>query len=161
MLGGNLSLWQDLETLQKRRTELEAQLNSSSDRAKTLEETLKAVEAELGVQEERVRRLEEQLKDRHEAMNKLESRIVGLEKILKKPNEEPVKETTKEEPVIEEPTMEETASEELSNDQFKVEPEEQPVEATVETAAGGSAQPQTEEIEQKESKRRRRWLQSR
>jgi hypothetical protein len=94
-----LSLWQELEGLQKKKAEFEGQFNSFGEKAKTMEERMKVIQEGLGLQEERVRKLEVQLKDKHDAMNKLESKIAGLEKILKKP----VKEPAKEEPVKELP----------------------------------------------------------
>jgi hypothetical protein len=176
-----LSLWQELEVLQKKKSELDGQLLSLGKKEKTLEERMKIVEEGLGLQEMRAHKLEVQLKDKHEEIGNLESRIAGMEKILKKPVKEPVeeepikeeplkepakeesvkeepakieplKEPMKDETVKEEPTKEETAKEEPAKEPAKEEPEKQPIEVTVQTAVSGSQQ------QQKEEKKHKRWL---
>jgi predicted nucleic acid-binding Zn-ribbon protein len=126
------------------KTELEGQLNSLNDKAKTLahalEQMMKLVEQTLGTQEERLHKLEAQLKEKSEAVSKLESRIAGLEQTLKRPAKV---ETVREEP-INQVTVEE-------------EPEKQPMEVTVQTVAS-DAQPQTEEMEERQDKKRKRWM---
>ncbi len=138
-----MSLWQDIEVLQKTKAQLEEQYNSLNDKAKnlaqTLEQAMKLVEQTLGTQEERVNKLENQLKDKDEVISKLEARIAGLEQMLKRPG--------KEETVTEEPIKEVT-----------VEEPEQPTEMTVQTVADGIEQ-QTEEVQiERQEKKRKRWM---
>jgi uncharacterized coiled-coil protein SlyX len=147
--GEKMSLWQDLEGLQRKKTELDSQFHSFVEQVKTLEERMKVVDVGLGIQEDRLHKLEGQLKDKHEAMSKLESRVTGLEKTLKRPMKEPVKE----EPLKETATVEIPAKEEP----VKEEPEKQPVLVTVEAATSGSQQQQTEE-KQREEKKRKNWI---
>ena len=99
-----MSLWQELESLQKKKAELDSQFHSFVEQVKTFEGSLKVIDGGLGIQEERVHKLEVQLKDKHEAVNKLESRVAELEKTLKKPMKEPskeelVKEETEKQPI--------------------------------------------------------------
>ncbi len=83
-----MSLWQEIEGLQKRKAELDSQFQS-------IEVHLKALEARLKI-------MEEQLKDRNEAINNLESQIAELEKTMKKPaKEELIIENYAQEPIAE------------------------------------------------------------
>ena len=116
-----LSLWQELEVLQKKKSELDGQLLSLGKKEKTLEERMKIVEEGLGLQEMRAHKLEVQLKDKHEEIGNLESRIAGMEKILKNPVKEPVEQEPIEQEPVKEPTREEL--------------EKQPTEMTVQTIA--------------------------
>jgi uncharacterized protein YhaN len=140
-----LSLWQNLDTLQKRKTELEEQLNSLNEKAKglahALEQMMKIVEQTLENQEGRLHKLEEQIKEKSEAVSKLESSIVELEQTLTR--------TMGMEPVGEEPSAEE----------ISVEPETQPVEVAVQTTASDNLPEQDQEPEnrQREERKRRRW----
>jgi chromosome segregation ATPase len=77
-----LSLWSDVENLQKKKAELEDQLVSLEERSKILEQQLKN-------HEERMQMLTEQFKVLNEAMEKLESAVIDLVKKLKKPEKEP------------------------------------------------------------------------
>jgi len=77
-----LSLWHELENLQKKKADLEDQLISLEERSKILEQKLKD-------QEERVHVLIDQLKSKTQVVEKLESTIIELEKKLKKPEREP------------------------------------------------------------------------
>lgn len=141
-----MSLWHDIEALQKTKTELEAQLNSLNDKAKnlaqSLEQAMKLVDQTLGTQEERVHKLETQLKEKDEAVDKLESKIAGLIQMLKRPAME---ETLREEPIKQDTVTEETV--------------EQPIETPVQTVDSGD-QTQIEETEErrKDDRKRRRWM---
>ena len=137
-----MSLWQELEELQRKKAEVQGQIHSFGEQVSALEERMKTIEGGLGIQEERMHTLETLLKDKHEAISKLESKATGLEKILKKP--------AKEEPIKEESIVEASAKEETA---------EQPMEVTVQAATGGS-QRQTEEPQEKQKgeKKRKRWL---
>jgi len=95
-----LSLWQELDGLQKKKAELDGQLASISDREKAIEERLRTVEDEVKNKEDRVHTLEVQLKERDETVSDLESRIADMENMLKKP--QPVKEPVDKEPAKEE-----------------------------------------------------------
>ncbi len=98
-----MSLWQELESLQKKKAELEGQLHSFETHIKGLEERMRVIEEGFGLQEEHGRKLDVQLKERNESMNKLDNRLAGLEKILKKPAKEPVKEEAAKEEIAKEP----------------------------------------------------------
>ena len=76
-----LSLWSELENLQKKKTELECGLISLEERSKILEQKIKE-------QEGRVNTLLEQLKTKNDATERLESAIIDLERKLKKPEQE-------------------------------------------------------------------------
>lgn len=77
-----MSLWNELDTIQKKKTDLESQLISLEERSKALEQKLKE-------QEEHMNRLMEQFKNNSEAIGKLEFTITDLERRLKKPEAEP------------------------------------------------------------------------
>jgi len=139
----NLSLWQDIEGLQKKKKELDGQLHSIDEKQKILEEKMKAIEKGIGIQEERTNKLDAQLNEKQETLGKLESKIAEMELILKNPR----KELVEEEPVKEEP-LEEPAVEE---------PENQLMEVTVEASAGDSQEQQTVETREKPRKSKR-WL---
>ena len=76
-----MSLWSELENLQKKKTELECELISLEERSKILEQKLKDHES-------RVKTLMEQLNTKNDAAERLESTIVDLERKLKKPEKE-------------------------------------------------------------------------
>ncbi len=76
-----LSLWSELENLQKKKTELECGLISLEERSKILEQKLKESEG-------RVNTLMELLKTKNEVAERLETTIVDLERKLKKPEKE-------------------------------------------------------------------------
>jgi chromosome segregation ATPase len=139
-----LSLWQELEGLQKKKAELDGVFHSFAEQVKTVEERMKAIDGGLGIQEERMRKLEVQLKDKHEALSKLESKVEELEKILKRSLGEPV--TEEEQPI----GMTLQAATNGSQQQTE-EPEEQPIGMTLQAATNGSQQ-QTEEPEEKTKK---------
>ena len=86
--GKNLSLWQELESLQKKRTELDDQLLSVVEKEQNFLERMTIIIEGIEIQGEHMRELELQLKDKYEAVSRLESRIVELEKTLKKPEKE-------------------------------------------------------------------------
>jgi len=141
-----LSLWQDLENLQKKKVELENQLLSIGEKERTVLQILRTIDEELGIKEERAQKLEVQLKERQEAIVNLESRIAGLENILKNPLKEQVRtELVKEEP------LEESVEEETDVDQ--------PVEVTVQTTDGDNICQQIEEtkVHRKREKSRYYW----
>jgi len=77
-----LSLWHDIENLQKKKAELEDQLVSLEERSKILEQQLKN-------QAERMQTLAEQLKILNDAMDKLESTAIELDKKLRRPEKQP------------------------------------------------------------------------
>lgn len=72
-----LSLWHEIEDLQKKKAELEFQLHSVEEKEKTLEERARLLEEKLAIQQ-----LEEKLKIKAESVEKLESRINELEQKL-------------------------------------------------------------------------------
>ena len=79
-----MSLWNELDTIQKKKTDLEFQLTSLEERSKILEQKLKD-------QEEHANRLMEQLKSNGDVIGRLESTITDLERRLKKPETDPGK----------------------------------------------------------------------
>jgi len=76
-----LSLWQDIENLQKKKAELEDQLISFEERSKILEQQLRN-------QAERMQKLAEQLKILNDAMDKLESAAIELDRRIKRPEKQ-------------------------------------------------------------------------
>ena len=76
-----MSLWQDIENLQKKKAELEDQLIAFEERAKILEQQLRN-------QAERMQTLAGQLKILNEAMDKLESAAVELDRKIKRPEKQ-------------------------------------------------------------------------
>lgn len=71
----NLSVWHELEDLQKKRAELEFQLHSLEEKERTLEEKARIMQEKLAIQE-----LGEHLKIKHDAVEQLETKIMELEK---------------------------------------------------------------------------------
>jgi len=76
-----LSLWQDIENLQKKKAELEDQLVSFEERSKILEQQLRN-------QAERMQKLAEQLKILNDAMDKLESAAMEIDRKIKRPEKQ-------------------------------------------------------------------------
>jgi predicted RNase H-like nuclease (RuvC/YqgF family) len=72
-----LTLWNEIEDLQKKKAELEFQLHSIEEKEKTLEEKARLLEEKLAIQQ-----LEQKLKIKTETVEKLESRINELEQNL-------------------------------------------------------------------------------
>jgi chromosome segregation ATPase len=72
-----LTLWHEIEDLQKKKAELEFQLRSIEEKEKTLEERARLLEEKLAIQQ-----LEEKLKTKTEAVEKLETKINELEQKL-------------------------------------------------------------------------------
>lgn len=79
-----MSLWSELDSIQRKKTDLECQLTSLEERSKTLEQ-------KINEQAEHVDRLMEQLKSNGEIIGKLESAVMDLERRLRKPEMEPKK----------------------------------------------------------------------
>ena len=75
-----MSLWHEIEDLQKKKAELEFQLHSIEEKEKTLAERARMLEEKLAIHE-----LEEHLKIKNETVEKLESRVRDLERRLKEP----------------------------------------------------------------------------
>jgi len=88
----NLSLWQELESLQRKKAELDDQLLPVVEKEQNSLEMIVIIMEGMEIQEEHMRELEVQLNDKHEAVSKLESRIAELERTLKKPVKEPARE---------------------------------------------------------------------
>jgi|GEM_PF-1499027 predicted RNase H-like nuclease (RuvC/YqgF family) len=72
-----LTLWHEIEDLQKKKAELEFQLRSLEEKEKTLEERARLLEEKLAIKE-----LEQKLRIKTESIEKLESRIGELEQRL-------------------------------------------------------------------------------
>ena len=121
-----MSLWQELESLQRKKAELDDQLLPVVEKEQNSLEMIVIIMEGMEIQEEHMRELEVQLNDKHEAVSKLESKIVELEKTLKKPVKEPVEQ---------EPVMQEPIEQELVKEPTMEELEKQPMEMTVQTAA--------------------------
>jgi len=83
MDGNSLSMWHELEDIEKKKAELEFQLCSMAEKERTLEERAKILEERLVIQE-----LEEHLKVKHEVVERLEFKIRDLEKRLEGPIKE-------------------------------------------------------------------------
>jgi hypothetical protein len=140
----NLSLWQNLEGLQKKKAELENQLLAIGEKERAVIQVLRTIDEDLGIKEERAHKLEVQLKERQEAIVNLESRIAGMELILKNPLKEQVNtELVKEEP------LEESAEEETDG--------EQPVEVTVQTTDSDDICQQIEETKTHKKREKARY----
>jgi predicted RNase H-like nuclease (RuvC/YqgF family) len=73
----NLTLWHEIEDLQKKKAELEFQLHSIEEKEKTLEERARLLEEKLAIQQ-----LEEKLKTKTEVVEKLETKVNELEQRL-------------------------------------------------------------------------------
>ncbi|MEM3617081.1 MAG: hypothetical protein QXJ31_04125 [Candidatus Bathyarchaeia archaeon] len=73
----NLTLWHEIEDLQKKKAELEFQLHSLEEKEKTLEERARLLEEKLAIKE-----LEQRVRIKTESIEKLESRINELEQRL-------------------------------------------------------------------------------
>lgn len=72
-----LTLWHEIEDLQKKKAELEFQLRSLGEKEKSLEEKARLLEEKLAIKE-----LEQKLKLKTESIEKLEARINDLEQRL-------------------------------------------------------------------------------
>lgn len=124
-----------LETLHKKRTELEDQWNSKLQKHKTLEDDVKALEEKVQAQ------LEQKIKSEDEALETLESKRKDLEKRLAELQENQTPQTIEEPNVIAE----------------KPEPvQEQPVEMTV--AANTDNQWPNEETRERRQEKKRKWM---
>ena len=73
----SLTLWHEIEDLQKKKAELEFQLRSLEEKEKTLEERARLLEEKLAIKE-----LEQKLRIKTESIEKLEFRISELEQRL-------------------------------------------------------------------------------
>lgn len=69
-----LTLWHEIEDLQKKKAELEFQLHSLEEKEKILEERARLLEEKLAIKE-----LEQKVRIKTESIEKLESRISDLE----------------------------------------------------------------------------------
>lgn len=74
-----LTLWQEIQDLKKKKAELEFQLHSIEEKEKTLEEKAKLLEEKWEIHQ-----LEEKIKIKTDGIQKLESRINELEQKLGK-----------------------------------------------------------------------------
>jgi len=75
-----MSSQNEFESLQNRKEGLEKELQSETEREKTLQEDVKIFEVKVAI-----KKLEEQLKAKHEAAEKLESKTKDLKTELEKP----------------------------------------------------------------------------
>lgn len=76
----HLTLWHEIEDLQKKKAELEYQLRSLEEKERTLEERARLLEEKLAIKE-----LEQRLRIKTESIEKLEARINDLEQRLGAP----------------------------------------------------------------------------
>ena len=94
-----MSLWQELESLQKKKAELDDQLLSVAEKEQYFLGKLTNIVEKIKNQKEHIRELEIQLNDKYDAVSKLESRIAELEKSLKRPVKEPAMEESEKQPI--------------------------------------------------------------
>jgi len=80
----SLTLWHEIEDLQKKKAELEFQLRSLEEKEKTLEERARLLEEKLAIKE-----LEQKLRIKTESIEKLEQRLWFSADVVAVPRMEP------------------------------------------------------------------------
>ena len=109
----------ELEELQRKKTDLENELQSLSDQEKSLDDKIKTLEEKVAIQE-----LDAQIKAKRDAVNQFETKVKELEDRLKAPGwkpEPPVQQQDQpQEPEFE--TLEEAPSPEMQDEIVLMEP---------------------------------------